>query len=138
MSRSGWIVGLAAAALAWLGAGCGGGSSAPSAPEPPRQAALREVGEMYRVHANMGKGPPAREKDLATYAPAFSSGSMALVNREVNVFWGATLAPGSESVLAHEKDVPRAGGLVLLGDGETVKRMTAEEFRAAPKAGLNK
>jgi hypothetical protein len=115
--------------------GCGGPGAA-STPEPaPEQRALQEVGEMYRVYSDQHKVAPRGEADIATYSPAFSSGSMALVNRQVTVYWGSKLVPGSEAVLANEKDVAKAGGLVLLQDGETVKKMAADEFRDAPKAG---
>lgn len=85
---------------------------------------------MYRAYAELHKSPPRAGADLERYAPAFSHGSMALVNRQVEVFWGAPIEPGSVAVLAHEKD----GGFVLLQDGETVKSLTADEFKAAPKA----
>ena len=35
-------------------------------------------------------------------------------------------------MLAYHKDVPEKGGEVLMQDG-TAKKMTAEEFQAAPK-----
>jgi hypothetical protein len=124
------------AALAWAGAGCGGGSSPASQAEPPpQQIALSEVGEMFRLYLNEHHKPPRGGKDVARYAPAFSHGSMAVQNGDVIVFWGADLTPGSTAVLAHERDVPKTGGMVLLQDGETIKPMTVQEFQAAPKAG---
>ncbi len=120
------------ASIAW---GCGRPAAPPLAEQPPEQTALRQVGEMYATFAEQHGRPPRGEADLATYAPAFSHGSMALVNRQVVVAWGAGLVPGSGSVLAHEKDVAKAGGPVLLQDGETIRVMTADEFKAAPKAG---
>ena len=39
----------------------------------------------------------------------------------------------SNTVLGYEKDVPEKGGAVAMGDG-SVKTMTAEQFKAAPKA----
>ena len=53
------------------------------------------------------------------------------------VQWGAPLTPEGEStdaVLAYVKAVPEQGGQVLLQDGRTIKTMTADEFKAAPKA----
>jgi hypothetical protein len=38
-----------------------------------------------------------------------------------------------EAVVAYEKTVPASGGYVLLSAG-TVKQMTPDEFKAAPKA----
>ena len=40
----------------------------------------------------------------------------------------------NEAVVAYEKDAPTNGGYVLLSAG-SVKKMTASEFAAAPKAG---
>jgi hypothetical protein len=40
-------------------------------------------------------------------------------------------------VLAYVSDVPAKGGLVLMGDA-SVQKMSAEEFRKAPKAGKRK
>jgi hypothetical protein len=40
----------------------------------------------------------------------------------------------SNTVLGYYKDAPTAGGPVLMGDA-TTKVMTADEFKAAPKAG---
>ncbi len=122
------------AALAGLAGGCGGSQT--PIPEPPvEQTALREVGEMYRVYSEGNKKPPRGGNDLAPLAPAFSHGSMALVNKDLTVFWGAPVAPGSDAVLAHEKGVPKDGGMVLLQDGQTLRKMSADEFKAAPKAG---
>jgi hypothetical protein len=40
----------------------------------------------------------------------------------------------SSAILAYIKTVPDRGGNVLMEDGRTIKKLTAEEFRAAPKA----
>ncbi|WP_435015750.1 hypothetical protein TA3x_003301 [Tundrisphaera sp. TA3] len=63
-------------------------------------------------------------------------------NGNIIVQWGATLPdikeePGQSTapeILAYGKDVPEKGGYVLHLD-RTVTKMTAEEFKAAPKAG---
>jgi len=58
---------------------------------------------------------------------------------DVVVVWGAKMAgegssgSGTGEVIAYEKKVPTEGGFVLLTSG-TVKQMTADEFKAAPKA----
>lgn len=61
---------------------------------------------------------------------------------EVVVGWGALLPdtkeePGSspaDEVLAYLKAAPERGGPVLMRN-RTIRRMTAEEFKAAPRAG---
>jgi hypothetical protein len=40
---------------------------------------------------------------------------------------------GGGDVIAYEKNAPNGGGYVLLTSGE-VKQLTADEFKAAPKA----
>ena len=54
------------------------------------------------------------------------------------VQWGAPLSPegeAAEAILAYVKTVPEQGGNVLMQDGKTIKKMTADEFKTAPKAG---
>ena len=61
---------------------------------------------------------------------------------DVVVLWGPSsrtrAEEGSEDsadeVLAYEKRVPEQGGEVLMKN-RTVKTMTADQFKAAPKAG---
>jgi hypothetical protein len=52
--------------------------------------------------------------------------------------WGAPLSADvgpADAVLAYVKTVPEQGGNVLMQDGKTLNKMTADEFKAAPKAG---
>jgi hypothetical protein len=63
----------------------------------------------------------------------------AVKSGEVVILWGASLkgegdVGRDEVVVAYVKSVPTDGGHVLLSAG-TVKKMTAAEFAAAPKAG---
>jgi hypothetical protein len=61
---------------------------------------------------------------------------------EIVVQWGAKLPdtgeePGKVSapeILAYQKIAPEQGGYVLLLD-RTIKKMTADQFKVAPKAG---
>jgi hypothetical protein len=66
----------------------------------------------------------------------YPTGIAMLRKGDIVVNWGAGLsdAPDAASkVLAYHKDVPSRGGAVLMQDGST-RKMTAEEFQAAPKA----
>ena len=63
---------------------------------------------------------------LPTAGPMLREGTLVYL-------WGATYAADIEKVAAHEKKVPAEGGWVLLQSG-TVREMTADEFKAAPKA----
>ena len=50
---------------------------------------------------------------------------------------GTSFAQGltaANTILAYEKDAPTKGGLCLFGDA-SVRKLTAEEFKQAPKAG---
>ena len=105
---------------------------------------LREVGELYRLHQVMAQeSRPARSRTSmhsATPAPAAAYG--AIRSGEVVVRWQATLpdtdaepsSPTSDEVLAYWKTVPEKGGPVLMLD-RRLRRMTAEEFKAARLAG---
>jgi len=127
---------LPAAALA--SAGC---SSQPSAgaDEPVRAIELREAGEILaQLSTETGKGY-SNVGQLAKYEQGFPLGFRALKAGEIIAFPGATMlgesAKGStDAVVAYDKDVPTKGGLVLLHN-RTVKQMSADEFRSAPKAG---
>ena len=118
--------------------GCHSGSAALSpdeAQEDVRKGTLREVGEMLTLYKASKKKPPAKVGDLATYEVGFQVGYLRTKEGEVVVAWGAPLKEGdSETVLAHEKRAPSEGGYVLMQDGQTVKKMTADEFKSAPKA----
>jgi hypothetical protein len=61
-----------------------------------------------------------------------------LKSGQLVVQWGAPLAPegtAADAFLAYVKTVPEQGGQVLMLDGRTIKTKTADEFKAAPKAG---
>lgn len=113
--------------------GCGGGE-APRPELPTEGTALRELGEMYLMSTKENHKPPESGKPLMKYMAGFSHGTMALKNRTLDVFWGAKIEPNATAVLAYERKAPESGGLVLLLDGETIKEMTVDEFKAAAKA----
>jgi uncharacterized membrane protein len=82
-----------------------------------------------------------RLSDLEKHRKTFPLAYDAIKKGEIVVLWG--VAPkgegeiakgGGQEVLAYEKAVPQDGGWALLSEG-TVKKMTAAEFTAAPKAG---
>ncbi len=126
--RCGWLVVLCGLV------GCSGDAT-PTGEPPVQNTALQEFGEMYRMYIKETKKPPENGKPLMKYTAGYSHGTMAIQNKTIDAFWGAKLEPESKSVLAYEKQAPESGGVVLLQDGETIKSMTAEEFKASPKAG---
>lgn len=103
---------------------------------------LREVGDIYRVHCLEKNAPPRKLADLVYYEQGFPMALIGVRSGDIAVYWGGELSgadqdePGavpSDKVLAYESRVPQEGGYVLLAD-RTIKKMTAEEFQAAPKA----
>jgi hypothetical protein len=127
-----WVGAVVSAGLL---AGCSGDSS-PQGHVSGREEELREVWQMYKDHLDARKRPPAKLQDLIPYEPAAINGFGALRDDRVVLLWGATgLTAGQPArVLAYDKEVPEKGGPVLLQDG-TVKTMSADEFKSAPKAG---
>lgn len=121
--------------------GCG--TQGTSGPPPENsdhldQAILSEVGEMLRLYKADTKGKAATgAANLAKYEPGLPSGYAGVKSGSIVVFWGSPLAEEgtSDKIIAYAKQAPGAGGYVLMQDGITVKRMTAEEFKSAPKAG---
>jgi hypothetical protein len=120
--------------------GCGSSSGLPAA-DPSEEAALQQVGEMLRDFQLTAGSPPQSLKQLQSNAGASLGGFERLKSSGIVVVWGAALPdtreePGgspADDVLAYGKDVPEKGGAVLLLN-RTVRRMTADEFKAAPKA----
>ena len=131
-----WICCLGLAAV-----GCGG-SDRPVTQEDMLETSLNDVGSIYRGFVVAHRKPPKTLKDLATLERMSPAGVVAVRSGKVVVRFGAELPdtdpePGkssSDQVLAYEKEVPESGGKVLMLD-RTIRAMTAEEFKAAPKAG---
>jgi len=103
---------------------------------------LRELGELYRSYVLAKKKSPKAMADLREYEAGYPMAMLGLRERQLEVYWGGDLVdaeaiqPGSspsDKVLAFEAKVPKEGGYVMLANRE-VKKMTPEEFQAAPKA----
>lgn len=129
------FVALSAAATAL--AGCSSGGRTVGTAGPSDADALTDVGGMIRSYAaETGRGP-AKSADLAKYQNEFPHGWAALSAGKVVVVWGAKVAGegggGGTGVVAYLKTVPETGGPVFLENG-TVKEMSADEFKSAPKA----
>jgi hypothetical protein len=128
---------LLAAALA-LSAGCesSGGRGFEPSPDNGDRYALTEVGEILRNRMLNTTQPPRNQADIARYENVGPTGLGKVQKGEIVVLWGANPKEGvSDQVLAYEKKTPQTGGFVLMQDGTTVKKMTPDEFQAAPKAG---
>ncbi|MFO0824304.1 MAG: hypothetical protein U0792_14520 [Gemmataceae bacterium] len=93
---------------------------------------LREIGVAYLNHLilNSNKAPQSL-KDLETGLPEAKDAFEHLKSKRVEFYYAVTPrdmpAGATKTILAHERDAAKNGGLVLLGDG-SVLRLTAEEF----------
>lgn len=126
--------------LLGLSSGCGGGGSQGDG-APDESTYLQTLAEDYRMYSISKKQPPRKMDDMKILGTNASPAVAEVRNGNIIVQWGATLPdikedPGQSTapeILAYGKDVPEKGGYVLHLD-RTVSKMTAEEFKAAPKA----
>lgn len=123
-------------------AGCG--QQPDVAPIPADLQGLRELAALYRDFARQNRRGPkdlaelqgltqGKGKKAAVRVQAYPNAERMVASGEIVVQWGAPLAP-AEAVLAYVRTVPEQGGSVLLQDGETVKTVTAADFKNARKA----
>jgi hypothetical protein len=123
--------------------GCGGDSKTNTGPREFSNAdTLHEVAGMLRNHMAAKSAGPSKVADLAPFEIEYPRGFAAVKSGAVVVIWGAKVAgeggTGAQGmIVAHMKDVPTNGGEVVLDNGD-VKTLTAEEFKAAPKAAAKK
>jgi len=111
------------------------GPAKPVAPVYNTADGLQELGQLYKYFAVAERRrPPAKLDELAANEPALPNAWYLLRDGELIMYWGAGYSASSNQILCYEKKVPAEGGNVLLQNG-TVKSLTADEFRAAPKAG---
>jgi hypothetical protein len=95
---------------------------------------LTDLGLLLQDLAANNRPVPTNQTEMAAHDALWPSVSPGLVNNEIVYQWGGRIDPaGGETVLAYEKKAPSEGGWVLMQDG-TVKQITADEFKAAPKA----
>lgn len=125
--------------------GCGPSPGMPS-PTEMEELKLHDVGEMYRLHQVMVGKPPRSIADFQRVGDASARTAYGAVRKgEVVVRYQATLpdtdeepsSPVSDEVLAYGTTVPESGGPVLMLD-RRIRRMTADEFKAAHLAGTDK
>ena len=128
--------------LAGLSSGCGGAPSSSTPDRPMDGIILNEVAEAYRFYSVQKGKPPSKLADIEKLDGLSPSGIEALKRGEVVVEWGAKLPdlgeePGKATapeVLAYQKQVPEKGGYILQLD-RNIKKMSAEEFKTAKRAG---
>jgi hypothetical protein len=99
---------------------------------------LHEIATILPLYCGEHKRGPEKVADLAPYQTAAPLGYNAVVANEIVIVWGATMpgegeGGGTDAVVAYESKVPTTGGWVLLQNGKVIQ-MTADQFKAAPKA----
>jgi hypothetical protein len=131
-----------AIARAWLAAvltaifpiGCGPSTSGPESME---QLKIAQVGQLFHIFQKGAKPPPQGIKDIESMRSNLTAAVASIRSKEVLVYWGTGFSDAPEAastVLAYHRDVPEKGGEVLMQNGKA-RKMTAEEFKAAPKPG---
>jgi hypothetical protein len=101
---------------------------------------LKQIGLAYHNMNDATNKAPAKAKDLAPYFENSKKLLNFLESGQIVFLYNVRLqqilggAGTSNTVLAYVKEAPTKGGLVLMADG-SVKKMTADEFKKAPKAG---
>ena len=125
---------LAVLAASGMTMGCGGsgGGTAQTNNGPTAKQALEDLVALLKFSAEENKKPPGRPADLERFDALYMSATLGISRKEIVYHWGTSLTGGS-AVVAYEVNAPAAGGWVLLQDG-TVKKMSASDFQAAPKA----
>lgn len=127
-----WVTRGAVAAVLAAVAGCGA-AGAPAAPTVTGKDLMEDVKHMLTFAAENRIKTPTKAAELEPVEPVAPLAGAAIRDGSVVYAWGAPLAPGGKAVVAYEKKAETEGGWVLLQDG-TVREMTADEFRAAPRA----
>jgi hypothetical protein len=122
-----------AAAFVLLGSAAG-----PARADAATANDLKQIGLAYHNHLDATNKAPAKAEDLAPYFENDKRLLGFLKNEDIVFFYNVTLvqmtAGTSNTILAYVKDVPDKGGLVLMGDA-SVKKVSADEFKKATKAG---
>jgi hypothetical protein len=121
--------------LGLLLSGCGGRPEIKAIAHDVR--GLKELGEAYVDFANKHQRGPKSLKELNIKGQQRPIAVEMIKSGDLIVQWGAPVSQEgttTDAVLAYTRSVPEEGGNVLLQDGKTVKKMTALQFKAAPKA----
>jgi hypothetical protein len=98
---------------------------------------LKQIALAYHSHSDAAKNPPAKMEDLKPYLKDSPGVYESLEKGQIVCYYGVgilSMTQGtSNTILAYERNVPEKGGPVAYADG-SVKTITAEQFKAAPKA----
>ncbi len=121
--------------LCLLVAGCAGQPN--SQPITSDARGLTELAQVYRTFTLKNKRGPKSLQELRIQGQQYPIAVSMIKAGDLVVVWGAPLSAegeATEGVLAYVKTVPDQGGYVLMQDGKTIRKLTADEFKMAPKA----
>jgi hypothetical protein len=127
---------LALAVAGLVLAGCSDQQSKPTTYGPTGKDMLLDLAEFIKWYPKEHKRVPSQAAELAAVEPLYPTAHLGVVSKQIVYLWGVGLSsggPAGDTVLAYEKDVEAKGGWVLMQDG-TVKEMTPDQFKSAPKA----
>lgn len=113
--------------------GCGDNAVQSVTADEASKRMLEDYGNFLKQLKADGTKTPASKNEFLPLEPMAPVSGPGILSGTLIVVWGQTIGTGKD-VIAYEKAVESSGGHVLLQDG-TVKKMTADEFKAAPKAG---
>lgn len=101
---------------------------------PTGKEALASLAELLNHFEHDQKKMPSRLSEVEPVEPLFPGAYVGLANGTIVYQWGARIDKSAGStVLAYEKKAEADRGWVLLQDG-SLKEMSADELRGAPKA----
>jgi hypothetical protein len=122
-----------------ISSGCG--SSTPVVTDPKdkaervKEASLSQLGDLLRLRQEESAPPPGTGRDIEKYKKAFPLACGKVKDGQIVLIYGVPVQEGVEdTIIAYEMEAPASGGHVLMQDGKTIKKMTADEFKGAKKA----
>jgi len=126
------------AALVLMAAvGCSGGAAVQDKAAGPTAAdGLANLRDLFRQAAAGKATLPKSAAEFAAVEPFYPVAGPFVLSGEIACAWGAGLKSGPDSaarLLAWEKAAPTDGGWAMFQDG-TIRKVTADEFKAATKA----
>jgi hypothetical protein len=115
------------------GVGTGVANMLPSAGRVNPSNDLKQIFLYYKSYGDRTRSPKKLE-DLPDLQRDMPKVYQAIKDGVYVVYWDAPATTSGNAILAHVRDAPTKGGVVVRFDG-SIANMTAGEFEAAPKAG---
>ncbi len=94
---------------------------------------LKQIALYYKMYGD-GTRSPSKLEDLPDLKRDLPRVYQGIQDGVYVVYWGAPPTTAGNAILAHVRDAPTTGGVVVRFDG-SIDNMTPEQFKAAPKVG---